>query len=173
MIEDLRAELAAVRAAAADLLGLALTMPAGAERLAPDLRFFYLVAENAGQTELLAGALRRHLPGEAGRRRARAYLRREAAELVPRLIGRARADLQYRLAEATRQLARSVQARYAEGTGRLESALHSATAHWETTAGQTAHQDRELAARQQALDRIGVLLDEAQASGGRVRAAQP
>ncbi len=101
MIEDLRAELAAVRAAAADLLGLALTMPGGAERLAPDLRFFYLVAENAGQTELLAGAIRRHLPGEAGRRRARAYLRREVAELVPRLIGRARADLQYRLAEAT------------------------------------------------------------------------
>ena len=123
MIEDLRAELAAVRAAAADLLGLALTMPGGAERLAPDLRFFYLVEENAGQTELLAGAIRRHLPGEAGRRRARAYLRREVAELVPRLIGRARADLQYRLAEATRQLVRATAARYAEGTGRLENAL--------------------------------------------------
>ncbi len=161
MIEDLRAELAAVRAAAADLLGLALTMPGGAERLAPDLRFFYLVAENAGQTELLAGAIRRHLPGEAGRRRARAYLRREVAELVPRLIGRARADLQYRLAEATRQLARATVARYTEGTGRLENALQRATAGWETTAGETAQQDRELAARQQALDRIGALLDAA------------
>jgi small GTP-binding protein len=161
MIEDLRAELAAVRAAAADLLGLALTMPAGAERLTPDLRFFYLVAENAGQTELLAGAVRRHLPGDAGRRRARAYLRREVAELVPRLIGRARADLQYRLAEATRQLARATAARYAEGTGRLENALDSATARWETTAGQTAQRGRELAARQHALDRIGALLDAA------------
>ena len=159
MIEDLRAELAAVRAAAADLLGLALIMPGGAERLTPDLRFFYLVSENAGQTELLAGAIRRHLPGEAGRRRGRAYLRREVAELVPRLIGRARADLQYRLAEATRQLVRATAARYAEGTGRLENALHGATARWETTAGQTAQQDRELAARQQALDRIGALLD--------------
>jgi hypothetical protein len=165
MIEDLRAELAAVRAAAADLLGLALTMPGGAERLTPDLRFFYLVAENAGQTELLAGAIRRHLPGEAGRRRARAYLRRETAELVPRLIGRARADLQYRLAEATRQLVRTTAARYAEGTGRLENALRRATVRWETTAGQTAEQDRELAARQQALDRIGVLLGEASTSG--------
>jgi Dynamin family len=161
MIEDLRAELAAVRAAAADLLGLALTMPGGAERLAPDLRFFYLVAENTGQTELLAGAIRRHLPGEAGRRRARAYLRREVAELVPRLIGRARADLQYRLAEATRQLARATAARYTEGTGRLENALQRATARWETTAGESAQQDRELAARQQALDRIGALLDAA------------
>jgi Dynamin family len=100
LIGGLRAELAAVRAAAADLLGLALTMPGGAERLTPDLRFFYLVAENAGQTQLLAGVIRRHLPGEAGRRRARGYLRREAAELVPRLIGRARADLQYGLARA-------------------------------------------------------------------------
>lgn len=161
MIDDLRAELAAVRAAAADLLGLALTMPAGAERLAPDLRFFYVVSDEAGQTELLAGAIRRHLPGEAGRRRARAYLRRETAELVPRQIGRARADLQYRLAEATRQLVRAVETRYAEGTGRLENALQSATAHWEITAGQTTQQDRELAARQQALDRIDAVLDEA------------
>jgi GTP-binding protein EngB required for normal cell division len=161
MIDDLRAELAAVRAAAADLLGLALAMPAGAERLAPDLRFFYVVTEEAGQTELLAGAIRRHLPGEAGRRRARAYLRRETIELVPRLIGRARADLQYRLAEATRQLVRAVEAQYAEGTGRLEHALHTATAQWETTAGETAQRDRALVGRQQALDRIGALLDTA------------
>jgi GTP-binding protein EngB required for normal cell division len=166
MIDDLRAELAAVRAAAADLLGLALTMPAGAERLAPDLRFFYVVTGEAGQTELLAGAIRRHLPGEAGRRRAQAYLRREAGELVPRQIGRARADLQYRLAEATRQLVRAVEARYAEGTGRLEHALHSATAQWETTAGQTAQLDRELAAREQALDRIGTLLDDVNPMAG-------
>jgi hypothetical protein len=80
---------------------------------------------------------------------------------VPRLIGRARADLQYRLAEATRQLVRTTAARYAEGTGRLENALRRATVRWETTAGQTAEQDRELAARQQALDRIGALLDAA------------
>jgi hypothetical protein len=122
---------------------------------------FYVVTDEAGQAELLAGAIRRHLPGEAGRRRARAYLRRETTELVPRLIGRAWADLQYRLAEATRQLVRAVEARYAEGTGRLERALHAATAQWETTAGETARRDRELAARQQALDRIGALLDTA------------
>ena len=74
---DLRAELDAVRDAAAELLGLALTVPGPVGgRLTPDLRFFYNVAEEAGQTELLAGAIRRHLPGEAGRRRAREYLRR-------------------------------------------------------------------------------------------------
>ena len=66
MIEDLRAELAAVRAAAADLLGLALTMPGGAERLAPDLRFFYLVAENA-EDDRVAGRCHPAAPARRGR----------------------------------------------------------------------------------------------------------
>jgi hypothetical protein len=159
-VDDLRAELDAVREAASDLLGLALAMPRGAERLAPDLRFFYQVADLAGQTELLAGAIRRHLPGEAGRRRARAYLRRETAALVPQQIGRARADLQYRLAEATRQLVRATEARYTEGTSRLDRALRTATAMWEATADDAARQDRRLADRQQALDHVITLLDE-------------
>ena len=123
---DLRAELDAVRDAAAELLGLVLSVPDPGDRLAPDLRFFYQVAEEPGQTELLAGAIRRHLPGEAGKRRAREYLRREAANLIPQQIGRARADLQYRLAEATRRLVREVEARYADSTGRLEKALRMA-----------------------------------------------
>lgn len=101
LASDLAAELDAVRDAAAELLGLSLSVPGPGERLAPDLQFFYLAGEQAGQTELLAGAIRRHLPGEAGRRGARAYLRRETARLVPQQIGRARADLQYRLTEAT------------------------------------------------------------------------
>jgi small GTP-binding protein len=163
LTEDLRAELDAVRDAAADLLGLSLTMPGPGERLAPDLRFFYLVAEQAGQTELLAGAIRRRLPGEAGRRRARAYLHREAASLVPQQIGRARADLQYRLAEATRQLVRAVADRYAESTGRLEGALRTAAAARAATADDAARLDTELAGRQQALDHVLTLLDEATA----------
>jgi len=121
LTKDLQSELDAVRDAAAELLGLTLAVPGPGERLEPDLRFFYLTAEQAGQTELLAGAIRRWLPGEAGRRRARAYPRRETAGLVPQQIGRARADLQYRLAEATRRLVRAIGARYADSTGRLET----------------------------------------------------
>jgi hypothetical protein len=158
---DLRAELAAVREAAAELLGLSLAVPGPGDRLAPDLAFFYLVAEEAGQTELLAGAIRRHLPGEAGRRRARAYLRRETASLVPQQIGRARADLQYRLAEATRRLARVVESRYSDSTGRLENAILTAAALRQATEGEAAERDRELAQRQAALDRVFSLLDEA------------
>ena len=164
LTEGLQAELYAVRDAAADLLGLNLAVPGPGERLAPDLRFFYLVAEQAGQTELLAGAIRRWLPGEAGRRRARAYLRREAASLVPQQIGRARADLQYRMAEATRQLIRAVADRYTESTGRLESALRTAAAAREATADDAARLDTGLAGRQQALDHVLSLLDEAAAA---------
>jgi GTP-binding protein EngB required for normal cell division len=156
---DLQAELDAVRDAAAELLGLTLAVPGPGDRLAPDLRFFYLTAGQAGQTELLAGAIRTRLPGEAGRRRARAYLHREAASLVPQQIGRARADLQYRLAEATRQLVRAIGARYAESTFRLESALRTAAAARQTTADEAARLDRELAARQHALGHVLALLD--------------
>jgi Dynamin family len=163
LTRDLQAELDAVRDAAAELLGLRLAVPGPGDRLAPDLRFFYLVADQAGQTELLAGAVRRRLPGEGGRRRARAYLHREAARLVPQQIGRARADLQYRLAEATRRLIRAVADRYADSTGRLESALQTATTARTATDDEAARLDTELAARQQALGQILTLLDEATA----------
>jgi small GTP-binding protein len=155
---QLRAELDAVREAAADLLGLALAVPGPGDRLAPDLRFFYVVGEQAGQTELLAGAIRRRLPGEAGRRRAREYLRRETADLVPQQIGRARADLQYRLAEATRQLIRDVEARYTDSTRRLENALSAAAAQREATAGEADRHDAGLAQREDELGRLLVLL---------------
>jgi hypothetical protein len=164
LIEDLRAELDAVREAAAELLGLTLTVPGPGQRLAPDRRFFYLVTEQAGQTELLAGAIRRRLPGEAGRRRARAYLHREAASLVPQQIGRARADLQYRLAEATRHLVRAIGARYADSTFRLESALRTAAVARESTNEDAARLDQELAARQQALTHVLTLLGEVTAA---------
>jgi GTP-binding protein EngB required for normal cell division len=164
LTQDLRAELDVVRDAAAQLLGLTLAVPGPGERLAPDLRFFYLVAGQAGQTELLAGAIRKWLPGETGRRRARAYLHREAASLVPQQIGRARADLQYRLAEATRQLTRAVANRYDESTGRLAGALAAAAAAREASAGEQARLDGELAGREQALDRVLALLAGAGAS---------
>jgi hypothetical protein len=164
LTEDLRTGLDAVRDAAAELLGLTLAVPGPGQRLEPDLRFYYLVAEQAGQTELLAGAIRTRLPGEAGRRRARAYLHREAAGLVAQQIGRARADLQYRLAEATRRLVRAIGARYTESTFRLESALRTAAVARESTTEDAARTDHELAARQQALSHVLALLNEVTAT---------
>ncbi len=176
---ELRAELDAVRDAAAGLLGLALAVPGPGDRLVPDLRFFYVVREEAGQTELLAGAIRRRLPGEAGRRRARDYLRRETGDLVPQQIGRARADLQYRLAEATRRLIRDVETRYTDSTSRLENALRVAAAQRQATAGEAAGQDASLAQRQQELGRLLEMLATASrpsgagTSGGRDTTHEP
>ena len=161
LTELLRAELDAVRQAAADLLGLELAVTVPVQHLTPDLRFFYQVAEQAGQTELLAGAIRRHLPGETGRNRAREHVRREAAELVPQQIGRARADLQYRLAEATRRLTRAIDTRYAEGTGRLEKALADAHGLRNATAEEVAARDAELVCRLAAIDKVLALLGSA------------
>ena len=148
---ELNTELDAVRGAAAELLGLDLAVPGPGQRLAADLRFFYTLREDVGQAELLAGAVRRRLPGEFGRRRARDYLRREAQNLAGSQVGRSRADLQYRLAEATRKLIRAMHRRYAEGTGRLQAALATAAQLGEVTAAEAGQRDRELARREDAL----------------------
>jgi hypothetical protein len=120
---DLRTQLDLLRDSAAELLGLDLAVPGPGGRLGVSRRFFFTTAEDVGQTELLAGAIRRRLPGELGRRPAREHLRGEAPGLLASQIGRARADLQYRLAEATRALAWAVEQRYADGTQRLQTAL--------------------------------------------------
>jgi small GTP-binding protein len=148
---DLSAELDALRGAAAELLGLDLAVPGPGGRLAGDLRFFPAMQEDVGQTELLAGAIRRRLPGEAGRSRARHFLEREARNLAESQVGRARADLQYRLAEAARALGRGMRLRYAEGTGRLRTALETAAQLRQATADEAAHRDRQLAGREDAL----------------------
>jgi len=155
---ELNSELDAVRGAAAELLGLDLAVPGPGRRLAADVRFFYTLREDVGQSELLAGAVRRRLPGEFGRRRARDYLRREARNLAGSQVGRARADLQYRLAEATRQLTRAMHRRYAEGTGRLQAALATAAQLREVTAADAGQRDRELARREDALRGVAACL---------------
>jgi small GTP-binding protein len=159
LTNDLAAELGAVREAAAELLGLELTTPGPQERLAPDRRFFYVVAESVDQAELLAGAVRRRLPGELGRRLARDHVLGEVPDQAVRQIGRARADLQHRLAEATRQLVLAVGRRYSGSTDRLARALDTAAVLREQTAGQAASTLAELAGREQALRAILARLD--------------
>ncbi|MBO0833191.1 MAG: hypothetical protein J2P29_14595, partial [Actinobacteria bacterium] len=123
---ELEADLATVRSAAADLLGVDLAPLTPDERLAPDLGFFYNLGEQVDQIELLAGAIRRRLPGEYGRRLARQRLLAEIGDLVDAQLGRARGDLQYRLAEATRRLLADVQRSYADWAHRLAAALDRA-----------------------------------------------
>ena len=157
----LKGELEVLRDSAAELLGLDLAVPEPEGRLAESRRFFYVAGHDVGQTELLAGAVRRRLPGELGRRTARDHLRREAPGLVNSQVGRARGDLQYRLAEATRALARVVEQRYADGTDRIRSALQAAAELREASAAQAEEKRGELAEQEMALRRVMGLLDQA------------
>lgn len=116
-------DLDAFRDSVADLLGVALALPQDGGPLAANPRFRYHFSENIGQTELLAGWIRRHLPGTAYRERARAHLVTEAASLVPMQVGRVRADLQQRLQDSTHQMVGALTARYDAVARRLDSAL--------------------------------------------------
>jgi GTP-binding protein EngB required for normal cell division len=158
---DLKAELDVLRESAAELLDLDLAVPEPEGRLGESGRFFFDTGEDVGQTELLAGAVRRRLPGEFGRRTAREQLRREAPGLAERQIGRARGDLQYRLTEASRALVRVVEQRYADGTDRIRSALEAAGGLREASAAEAAAKERELAEREAALRHALGLLDQA------------
>jgi len=159
----LEAELSLLRDSAAELLGLDLAIPEPSGRLAENRRFFYTTAEDIGQTELLAGAVRRRLPGELGRRAAREHLLREAPGLIESQVGRARGDLQYRLAEATRALVREVEQRYADGTSRIKSALQAAAELRKASADEMAAKETELAEREAGLCHVMGLLDQAAA----------
>ena len=163
LAEQLRVELGVLRESAAELLGLDLAVPEPEGRLVESRRFFYTTGEDIGQTELLAGAVRRRLPGEFGRRTARDHLRREVPDLVGTQVGRARGDLQYRLAEATRALARVVEQRYTDGTSRIRSALAAAAELRDASAAEAAAKERELAGREAAVRHVTDLLDQAAA----------
>jgi hypothetical protein len=158
---ELTTALGVLRESAAELLALDLAVPEPGGRLAENRRFFYTTADEAGQTELLAGAVRRKLPGELGRRRAREHLRREAPDLVAAQIGRARGDLQYRLAEAGRVLARAVERRYTDATGRMRAALQTAEEMRSSSAAMAEEKERQLSERSAAAQHALTLLDEA------------
>jgi small GTP-binding protein len=164
---ELEAELAGVRSAAADLLGLELALPSDGDRLAPDLGFFYVLGERVDQTELLAGAVRRRLPGEFGRRVARQRLLAEIPELVDGQLGRARGDLQYRLAEATRTLTGDVRRRYSGTAERLTAALERAAGIRAAAGEQGERQLASLRLREAALR--DVLTELAPVSVGNLR----
>ena len=99
------------------------------------------------------------VPLDAGRRAAREYLRRETPALVERQIGWARGDLQYRLAEATRQLVADLRRRYADSTRRLVAALGRADAIRSDAGRASECQLAQLAERERAVRRALSRLD--------------
>ncbi|MCS0603701.1 dynamin family protein [Streptomyces sp. LP11] len=146
--DRLARDLDTFRDSVADLIGVGLASPADGGPLVPDPRFRYRFQEDVGQTELLAGWARRHLPGAAGVRRSRAHLTAEAADLVPMQIGRVRADFQSRLAESTRQMVTAVTDRYDAIGRRLGGALAKSAGPRRESAEHAGLADRERSLRQ-------------------------
>lgn len=157
LLAGLRDELAGLRDAARTTLGLELAVPDSGERLVTGREFFYTFTENVDQLELLAGAVRRRLPGEFGRRRAREHLLGSVPELVDRQLGRARADLQSRLADSVRRLIRAVDDRYVAATVRLRAALEAADRYRDEGDADRRDHETRLADRE---GRLHELLDE-------------
>jgi GTP-binding protein EngB required for normal cell division len=106
---DVSAAIDDIRAAGRNLLEIDLTLAYEPPELPKSTRFNFDFNEDAGSTELLAGSIRRHLPAPLARRRAMAWLNRDVTDLIERHVGRARADLQERLAEACAAMVRSGQ----------------------------------------------------------------
>ena len=75
-------------------------------------------------------------------------------------VGRARADLQYRLAEATRKLVRVVEQRYADGTERMSSGLRAAAELRQASDEEAARKLSDLNERKAELRQALSLLDQ-------------
>lgn len=99
---DVERDIGELRAAAAQHLGVTLTAPANPVRLREGRPFWYALDRPPAWEPPGTELLRRHSFGAA--RRARVRLATDIHDLVDRQVGRARADLQQRLAETMRAL---------------------------------------------------------------------
>ncbi|MHB1737947.1 MAG: dynamin family protein [Actinomycetes bacterium] len=163
LASDLDARVASVRQAASELLGLQLTVPVERVRLAEDDRFAYYFSDDAGVTDLLAGSVRRHLPGPVARRRTDTWVLEQVDLLVDRQLGRVRSDLASRIDATGRRLRAEVSRRneqMADGLlGALDAAVTIAASGQEVRARELAG----LVARIAELERVAARLAESAA----------
>lgn len=95
---------AGIRAAAAAMLHLDLTASPARLSLPERTGFRFDVTPTSGWDEPVTSAIRRRIPGAAGRTRMNRYLKAEADRLVDKHIGRVRSDFQARMAQFSREL---------------------------------------------------------------------
>lgn len=149
-----------VRSAAADLFSLDLLDPPERTRLTSAARFRYAFAEDAGNVELLAAAIRTRLPGSLGRRRVAAHVQERIAELMDKQVGRARSDFQSRLQDTGHVMHRELDRRFEEGAGRLASAVRQAAMLASRADAERIPAGARLEAHVAALTEITARLDE-------------
>lgn len=121
--EQVDGQVTAAGAVAAELFGLGLELTRLPDVLSRSARFWYAFGDDPGQTQALAGAVRRKLPGSLGRRRTQRYVRQRTVELLAQQAGRARADLDQRLRETRRMLLTGLEQRFDDGAGHIADAL--------------------------------------------------
>jgi exonuclease VII large subunit len=143
-----------LRQAAAELLELNLHVTPATTRLAPSPRFHYVPP---GSTWGAPGLTRR-LSGFSSRRRIIQRLHEQVRELVSKHIGRARADLQQRLQETTRQFIAQLTTRYDDHAARLHAGLDAAAQLNDLAAAGSAVLRAELGVRLGSLEAVVCVL---------------
>lgn len=150
------------------VLGQPVRVPEVDVRLVDAADFFYVTDEDVDTAELLAGLVRRHLPGGWGRRWATRRLYDELPGFVAAQVGRARGDLQARLEESARQLLRAADERYAGATDHLQRAVGTAQRLREASRSTVVREQDDLLARQAKLrELVEHLSPYASGNGGR------
>lgn len=120
-------QIATVREAARDELGVELALPVPADALLPEVAVRYDFGAEIGVTVAITATLRRHLPGRSGRAAVRRHLSAELEILVAKQYGRSRSALQTGLAAAVAALRDAADARRQHAIGGLILALDTAT----------------------------------------------
>lgn len=147
-------DMADLRPAARELLGIELTARPTDVALAPSQRFYYQFRIDLDAAGMLAAGIRHRLPGQIGRSRAVKYLLEQMELLARQQVGRARADLQQRLTATTAAMRSALTQRYADHNARMLDALDAATRLDRASAGDAAAERSRLAERRARLTAI-------------------
>jgi hypothetical protein len=114
----------------------------------------YDFAPDIGWNQPAVAWLRTHAPRAVARRRTVALLREEARRLVDKHVGRARADLQQRLAGANQHLPRVVAASFDELTGDLAAGRDAVQDLGRRTEAENREERRHLETRRRAIEEL-------------------
>lgn len=115
-----------VRIFAWELLGVDLTADPPVLTLPPGSGFGFDLVPDTGWNQPVTAAVRRHLPGAAGRRRVIRFLHEEAERMLGKHIGRARSDFQIQIHRIDAELCRQATASCAARRAQLLRATHAA-----------------------------------------------
>ena len=130
-----------VRTFAWELLRVDLTADPPVLTLPPGSGFGFDLVPDTGWNQPVTAAVRRHLPGAAGRRRVIRFLHEEAERMLGKHIGRARSDFQIQIHRIDAELCRQATASCAARRAQLLRATHAAEPAEESTTEESTTDD--------------------------------